>query len=110
MALNQTEQASSTSTNTISQGNCVARSQLGSLLLANNQTSFTTKSETQNQELPRHQDVRKVRKCFSYILLFLTPVLLLGGEDIGYQRDHSEKLAFAYAVSHQPFFPRNLVS
>lgn len=79
IALNQTEQASSTSTNTISQGNCVARSQLGSLLLANAQTSFTTKSETQNQEeLPRHQHVRKVRKhlllrfcCFFYTCAIL---------------------------------------
>lgn len=31
-------------------------------------------------------------------------MLLLGGEDIGYQSDHSENLAFVYAVSHQPFF------
>lgn len=45
IALNHTEQASSTSTSTISQGNYVARSQLGMLLLASVQTSFATNSE-----------------------------------------------------------------
>ena len=30
-------------------------------------------------------------------------MLFLDSEDIGYQRDYSENLAFAYAVSHQPF-------
>lgn len=36
-------------------------------------------------------------------------MLFLSSEDNGYQRDYSENLAFAYAVSHQPFVFKEFV-